>query len=82
MNSLIHWILTFALALWKFGNPPGLQIPKWELTLECEGYFLHTLLHFRGHEVWLPGFPLGSQPCKPKAKVATKAHVVYLKLQI
>ncbi len=34
-----------------------LQLPKWELTWECEGSFLHTLLHFREHEMWLLGFP-------------------------
>jgi hypothetical protein len=27
--------------------------------------FLQTLLHSWKHEMWLPCFPLGSQPCKP-----------------
>jgi hypothetical protein len=30
-----------------------------------KGSFSHTLLHSREHEMWLPGFPLGPQPCKP-----------------
>ncbi len=46
-------------------SPSGLQLPKWELTRECEGSFPHTLLHSREHEMWLPGFPLGSHLCKP-----------------
>jgi hypothetical protein len=33
--------LTLVIALWKFGSPPRLQFPKWELTWECEdSYFL------------------------------------------
>jgi len=36
-------VLTFAIALWKFGNPPGLQFPKWELIWECEFSFSLSL---------------------------------------
>jgi hypothetical protein len=54
-----------------------LQLPKWEFTWECEGSFLHTLLHFREHEMWLPSFLLAhnlASPClgrEPKARVTT-----------
>ncbi len=30
------WPLT--IALWRFGNPLGLQLPKWEFTWGCEGF--------------------------------------------
>jgi hypothetical protein len=39
--------------------------PKWEFPWECEGSFPRILLHSRKHEMWLPGFPLGSHSCKP-----------------
>jgi hypothetical protein len=67
---LNQWVLTPAIALWKF--------PKWEFTWECEGSFPHTLLHSQEHEMWLPSFPLGPRNLanlclghEPKAKVAT-----------
>jgi hypothetical protein len=68
------------IVFWKFRTPPGLQLPKWELTWECECSFPHTLLHSQPH---------GSMKCdswasflactfvslclgrKPKARVAT-----------
>jgi hypothetical protein len=61
-NSSIEWVLTVAITLWRFGNPLGLQLPKWEFTWtrECGGSFLHIFLHFREHEMWFPGFTLGS----------------------
>jgi hypothetical protein len=34
--------LTLAIALWSFGSPPGLHLPKWELPWECEGSLPHT----------------------------------------
>jgi hypothetical protein len=40
------------------------QLPKWEFTWECGGSFLHTLPHFRGHEMWFLGSILGSHLCK------------------
>ncbi len=59
-------VLTFAIALWKFGSPSKFQLPKWELTWECESSFSHsfTLLLART----LVNLCLG---CKPKAKVVT-----------
>ncbi len=78
INSFsIQWFLTPAIALWRFGSPLGLQLPKWELIWECGGSFPHTLLHFREHEMWLSGSLLARTfaslclDCKPKAKVVT-----------
>jgi hypothetical protein len=74
---LIQWVLAPTFGLWRFGNPSGLQFPKWELTSECGNSFSHTLLHSRKHEMWLSGFTLGPHLCKllpchePKAKVVT-----------
>ncbi len=54
------------LKIWEsIWSPFGIQFPKWEFTWECEGSFPHTFLHFWEHEMWLPGFPVGPQPCKP-----------------
>jgi len=61
----IQWVLTFKIAPWKFESPSGFQFPKWELTWECEGSFLHTLLHSREHEMWFPGFLLDPRLRKP-----------------
>jgi len=61
----IEWVLTPKIAPWKFGSPSGLQFPKWKLTWECEGSFLHTFLHSREHEMWLLGFLLGPRLRKP-----------------
>jgi len=75
-NFSIQWVLTFVIALWKFGSPLGFQFPKWGLIWECGGSFPHTLLHSREHEVWLPGSLLAcvfASPClghEPKARVA------------
>jgi hypothetical protein len=41
-NFSIQWVLTFQLALWKFGSPSKLQLPKWESTWECVGSFPHS----------------------------------------
>jgi hypothetical protein len=48
----------------KIQKSIGTPTPKWEFIWECEGSFPHTLLHSQEHEMWLPGFPLGLQPCK------------------
>jgi hypothetical protein len=32
-------VLTPVIAFWKFGSPPRLQFPKWELTWGCESSF-------------------------------------------
>ncbi len=42
-----------------------IPIPNMEFIWECEGSFLHTFWHSREHEMWLLGFPLSPQPCKP-----------------
>ncbi len=62
---LIQWILTLAIALWRFGSPSGLQFPKRELTWECGGSFPHTLPHSREHEIWLSSFTFGLHLHKP-----------------
>jgi hypothetical protein len=64
-NSSIQWVLTPVIALWKFWSPSRLQLPKWELTWECEGSFLHILTHFQEHEIQLLGFPFGPHLYKP-----------------
>ncbi len=45
-SATIHWDLTLQLALWNFGSPSGLPLPKWELPWECECSLPHTPLHF------------------------------------
>jgi len=69
MNSLIWWVLTPAIVFWKFKSPSELQLPKWELTWECEGSFPHILLHSWEHERWLPNFIFGLHLRKPLALV-------------
>jgi hypothetical protein len=55
-----------SLKVWEsIESPSKLQLPKWEFTWECEGSFLHVILHSWKHEMWLLGFLLGSQLCKP-----------------
>jgi hypothetical protein len=62
----------------------GLQLPKWELTWECGGSFLHILPHSREHDMWLPGFNLGPHLRKPlpKARVVTLIKAKYKKIDI
>jgi len=55
-NSSIQWVLGFVITFWKFENPLRFQLSKWEFTLECEGSFPHTLLHFWKYEMWFLGF--------------------------
>jgi hypothetical protein len=54
----------------KIRKSIGTQTPNMEFTWECEGSFPHTLWHSWEHEMWLPSFPLGLQPCNPFALVA------------
>ncbi len=45
INNSLRWgVLTFAIALWSFRSPLGLQLPIWEFIWECECSF-HTLPH-------------------------------------
>ncbi len=45
-SATIHGDLTLQLALWSFGSPTGLPLPKWELPWECECALPHTPSHF------------------------------------
>jgi hypothetical protein len=58
--------MTFIIALWRFGSPPGLQFPKWKFPWECEGSFLHSQASLLARNLANPHF--GHEP---KAKVAT-----------
>jgi hypothetical protein len=88
-NFLIQWVLALAIALWRFGSPLGLQLPKWELTWDYGGSFLHNLLHSREHEMWFSGSLLAhtfASPCfdrEPKARVATivPSHIIMIQNQ-
>jgi len=65
-NVTSHWGLTPEIALWSFGSPPGLHLPKWELPWECEGSLPHTPSHFLtllGVCDVTPGLFLGPHPC-------------------
>jgi hypothetical protein len=69
-KSLIQWVLTFEIALWRFGSPLGFELPKkgvhfWEFTWECGGSLFHTLPHSWEHEMWLPTFTLSPHLHKP-----------------
>jgi hypothetical protein len=83
-ESLNLMSLTRAIALWKFGSPLGLQLPKWELTWECGGSFPHIFLHSWEHEMWLPSSLLARTFAnlylgrKPKARVATISLPLYV----
>jgi len=82
-NVTSNSVLTPQIALWSFESPPGLHLPKWELSWECEGSFPHTPSHF----LTLPGvfdvtprllllaltpeLPLGPHPCNAFALVAS-----------
>jgi hypothetical protein len=73
----MQWVFTLKIVFWKFGNPSGLQLPKWELTWECGGSFPHTLLHFWEHECYSWASFLArtfTSPClgrEPKVRVVT-----------
>jgi hypothetical protein len=63
-NSSSHWVLTPEIALWKFGSPPALQLPKWN-SLGVWGFIPSHLLTLPGICCVTPGFPIGPQRCKP-----------------
>jgi hypothetical protein len=76
-NFLIQWVLTLASALWKFGSPPRLQLPKWELLGSVRVHSLTLFWTFGNmrcdsqaslltHTLASP-----SPDCEPKVKVAT-----------
>jgi hypothetical protein len=80
-NSSNHWVLTPVIALWKFENPPGLHLPKWELSWECEGSFPHTFLHSWECEGSFPHTFLHSWECEgsfPHTFLHSWKHVVWL----
>jgi hypothetical protein len=77
-NSSIYWVLTFKIVLWRFGNPPRPQFPKWKLPWRGEGSFPHIFLHSWEHLAWLLGFPLGPQPYKPLPWLRTQCKVATL----
>jgi hypothetical protein len=58
-NFSIQWILAPTITLWKFKSLSKLQLPKWELTWECEGSFPHTLPHSWEHKMWFMAFLFG-----------------------
>jgi hypothetical protein len=64
-NYSRKWVLTPAIALWRFESPFGTLTPNMEFTRECDGSFPHTLWHSREHVMWLPGLSLDLQPCNP-----------------
>jgi len=76
-NISIQWVLTRVIALWKFDNSLGFQLPKWELIWECGNSFPHILLHSWEHEMWFPSSLLArtfASLCfdrEPKARVVT-----------
>jgi hypothetical protein len=76
----IQWVLTPIITFWRFRNPSGLQLPKWEFTWECGGSFLHTLLQFQEHEKWLLGFTLGPHLCNPYLGHEPETRVATLNL--
>jgi len=45
-KSSIQWVLTSTIVFWRFKNPLGLQLPKWEPTWECVGFIPSHLLTF------------------------------------
>jgi hypothetical protein len=73
-----------AIALWRFKNLLGLQLPKWEFIWECGGSFPHILLHSWEHEIWLPGSLLARTFVSPyfgrKFKVRVATEMVCLKI--
>jgi hypothetical protein len=50
----------------KIWESMGIPTPKVGAHFwECEGSYLHTLLHSQKHEMWFLGFFLGPHLCKP-----------------
>jgi len=56
--------LTLAIALWKFGSRPGLQLPKWN-SFGVWRFIPSHLLTLSGVCYVIHNFSLGPQPCKP-----------------
>jgi hypothetical protein len=81
-NFLVQWVLTLAIALWRFKSPLGLELPKWEFTWECGGFFLHTLLHSWEHEMWLPCSLLAHTFASPYLGHEPKARVASILVSI
>jgi hypothetical protein len=78
-NSSIKWVLTLAIVLWRFKNPSGVRLPKWEFTWECEGSIL-TLPYSQPPEsmncdsrasLLARTFVSLCLGCEPKARVTT-----------
>ncbi len=80
-NISIQWVLTSAIGLQRFRNPLRVQLPKWELTWEGGGSFLHTLPHSQEHECDFQASLLActfASPClghEPKIKVTALEHL-------
>ncbi len=53
-NSSNRWVLTFAIALWKFASPFGTPIPTMGVHLGVWGFIPSHSLHSRDHVMWLP----------------------------
>jgi hypothetical protein len=73
-NFLNRWVLTLAIALWRFGSPFGIPTPTMGVHLRVWGFIpSHSLhyLHSREHVMWLLSLPIGPQPCNPLALVAS-----------
>ncbi len=75
-NSLIQWVLTSIIVLWRFGSPPGFELSKWKLPWECEGSFPHTFLHSRASLLAcnLASLCFGREP---KVRVATTSMILF-----
>ncbi len=70
-NFSIQWFLTPKITLWKFGNPLGFPLPKWELIWECGGSFFQLSCILGSMKCNSHTF---ASPClghKPKVKVTT-----------
>ncbi len=83
MKYSIQWVLTSIISFWRFGSPLGFQLPKWELTWECESSFV-TLSHIPRSMRCDSRASLSTRTfaspcfgCKPKAKVVTFYLSVY-----
>ncbi len=57
-------ILNIRDSIWIPTPTMGVHLGVW-------GFIPSHFLHFREHVMWLPGLPLGPQPCNPLALVAS-----------
>ncbi len=73
-NSPNRWVLTLAIAHWRFGSPFGTPIFTMGVHLGVwrfiPSHSLHSL-HSWEHVMWLLGLPLGLQPCNLLALVVS-----------